>query len=172
MIAGVETINAKFARADWTPIVLLRESIDAAGLAGIYRAGDLCLVSSLQDGMNLVAKEFIACNVDEQGVLVLSRLTGAADEIDDAILINPFNVDGVVEGLRRAIAMPLPERRARMQRMRRQLRRATIFDWLEAILARVADLADHVGPPNASRPSRSIGERTTRPSSPPDVSVA
>jgi trehalose-6-phosphate synthase len=91
--------------------------------------------------MNLVAKEYIACNVDEQGVLVLSRFTGAAAEIDDAILINPFNVDGVVAGLRRAVTMPPEERRARMQRMRRQLRRATIFDWLEAILARVDELA-------------------------------
>jgi trehalose 6-phosphate synthase len=172
VIAGVEIINAKFARDDWTPIVLLRESIDAAGLAGLYRAGDLCLVSSLQDGMNLVAKEFIACNVDEQGVLVLSRLTGAADEIEDAILINPFNVDGVVDGLRRAIAMPLPERRARMQRMRAHLARATIFDWLEAILARVADLADAGTRAAGSRPRRAIAEQAARPSSPPDVSVA
>jgi trehalose-6-phosphate synthase len=91
--------------------------------------------------MNLVAKEFVACQVDEQGVLVLSRFTGAAEEIDDAVLINPFNVDGFVAGLKRAVEMPLDERRARMRRMRAQLHRATIFDWLEAILARVDELA-------------------------------
>jgi len=141
VVAGVKAINERFGDEHWTPIVLINENVDAAGLASIYRAGDVCLVSSLQDGMNLVAKEYIACNVDEQGVLVLSRFTGAAAEIDDAILINPFNVDGVVAGLRRAVTMPREERRARMQRMRRQLRRATIFDWLDAILARVDELA-------------------------------
>jgi alpha,alpha-trehalose-phosphate synthase [UDP-forming] len=141
VIAGVKAINEKFAEDGWTPLVLINENVDAAGLASLYRAGDVCLVSSLQDGMNLVAKEYIACNVDEQGVLVLSRFTGAAAEIDDAVLINPFNVDGVVAGLRRAVTMPPEERRTRMQRMRRQLRRATIFDWLEAILARVDELA-------------------------------
>jgi alpha,alpha-trehalose-phosphate synthase [UDP-forming] len=141
VVSGVQAINEKFGDEQWTPIVLINENVDAAGLASIYRAGDVCLVSSLQDGMNLVAKEYIACNVDEHGVLVLSRFTGAASEIDDAILINPFNVDGVVAGLRRAVTMPAAERRARMQRMRRQLRRATIFDWLEAILARVDELA-------------------------------
>jgi alpha,alpha-trehalose-phosphate synthase [UDP-forming] len=141
VVASVAAINEKFGDDEWTPIVLINENVDAAGLASIYRAGDICLVSSLQDGMNLVAKEYIACNVDEQGVLVLSRFTGAACEIDDAILINPFNVDGVVAGLRRAVNMPADERRARMRRMRNQLRRATIFDWLEAILARVDELA-------------------------------
>jgi alpha,alpha-trehalose-phosphate synthase [UDP-forming] len=157
VIAGVEAINAKFGDDDWTPIVLINENVDAAGLASIYRAGDLCLVSSLQDGMNLVAKEYIACNVDEQGVLVLSRFTGAADEIGDAVLINPFNVDGVVAGLRNAVTMSREERRARMRRMREQLRRATIFDWLEAILTRVDELA---APPTRVRPA---ADRSARP---------
>lgn len=141
VISGVDLINAKFGRHDWTPIVLVHETVDAARLAAIYRAADLCLVSSLQDGMNLVAKEFIACNVDERGVLVLSRFTGAAEEIEDAVFINPFNVDGVVAGLRRAVAMPRGERQARMQRMRTRLANATIFDWLETILARVDELS-------------------------------
>jgi trehalose 6-phosphate synthase len=150
VVSGVAAINERWGTPEWTPIVLRHESIGAEELAAIYRAGDLCLVSSLQDGMNLVAKEFLACNVDQQGVLVLSRLTGAAEEIEDALLINPFNVDGVVEGLREAIAMPAEERRARMSRMRGRLRTATIFDWLEAILARVDDLAV---PVEGARPS-------------------
>ncbi|HEY0778196.1 MAG TPA: trehalose-6-phosphate synthase [Gemmatirosa sp.] len=138
LVAG---INRRWGTPDWTPIVYVHENVRAAELAAMYRAADLCLVSSLQDGMNLVAKEFVACNVDEHGVLVLSRLTGAAEEIYGAVLINPFNVDGFVQGLRDAIAMPIAERRRRMRGMRDQLRRATIFDWLEAILARVAELA-------------------------------
>jgi trehalose 6-phosphate synthase len=91
--------------------------------------------------MNLVAKEFVACQLDEHGVLLLSRLTGAAEEIDGAILINPFNVDGVAGAIREALAMPLEDRRRRMREMRDGLHRATIFDWLEAVLARVDELA-------------------------------
>jgi len=144
VVTRVRRINDRFATGDWTPILLIKENVDAELLASIYRAGDLCLVSSLQDGMNLVAKEFVACQVDEQGVLVLSRFTGAAEEIEEAVLINPFNVDGFVAGLKQAVDMPLEERRSRMRRMRDQLHRSTIFDWLEAILARVDELA---GPP-------------------------
>ncbi|GLC27080.1 alpha,alpha-trehalose-phosphate synthase (UDP-forming) [Roseisolibacter agri] len=147
VLASVAAINARWSTPEWTPIVLFHENIGAEELAAIYRAGDLCLVSSLQDGMNLVAKEFVACNVDEQGVLVLSRLTGAAEEIEGAVLINPFNVDGVVAGLREAIAMPQAQRRARMRAMRARLRRATIFDWLASILARVDELAPPAAEP-------------------------
>jgi trehalose 6-phosphate synthase len=150
VLSTVEAINARWGTPEWTPIVLFHENVSAADLAAIYRAGDLCLVSSLQDGMNLVAKEFVACNVDEQGVLVLSRLTGAAEEIEGAVLVNPFNVDGMVAGLREAIDMPMAERRRRMRAMRAHLRRATIFDWLSAILARVDELA----PPTAERALR------------------
>jgi alpha,alpha-trehalose-phosphate synthase [UDP-forming] len=152
VVSGVAAINDRWGTPDWTPLVLRHESIGAEELAAIYRAGDLCLVSSLQDGMNLVAKEFLACNVDQQGVLVLSRLTGAAEEIEDAVLINPFNVDGVVEGLREAIAMAPEERRTRMSRMRARLRQATIFDWLEAILARVDELAPRAGDRSLAAP--------------------
>ncbi len=156
----VTGINERWGTPGWTPIVYLHKNVPAAELAAMYRAADLCLVSSLQDGMNLVAKEFVACNVDEHGVLVLSRLTGAAEEIYGAVLINPFNVDGFVQGLRDAITMPAAERRRRMRGMRDQLKRATIFDWLESILARVAELAP---PADAveSTPSRSTGARTS-----------
>jgi trehalose-6-phosphate synthase len=107
----------------------------------MYRAADVCLVSSLQDGMNLVAKEFVACQLDERGVLLLSRLTGAAEEIEGAILINPFNVDAFASAIREALAMPAEERRRRMRGMREALHHATIFDWLASVLARVDELA-------------------------------
>ncbi|HEX6535993.1 MAG TPA: trehalose-6-phosphate synthase [Gemmatimonadaceae bacterium] len=136
MVTAVMNINARYRTEHWTPIVLVHENVSAEMLAGVYRAADLCLVSSLQDGMNLVAKEFVACQLEERGVLVLSRFTGAAEEIDGAVLINPFNLDGFVEGIRRAINMSDGERRVRMHRMRTQLRERTIFDWLAAILER------------------------------------
>jgi trehalose 6-phosphate synthase len=141
VVSTVDEINARHGSPGWTPLVLIHENVDADTLASIYRAGDVCLVSSLQDGMNLVAKEFIACQVDEQGVLVLSRFAGASEEIAGALLINPFDVDGFVAGLHQAFSMPTEERRRRMHAMREQLRSSTIFDWLESILARVDTLA-------------------------------
>ena len=129
-------INERYGTPDWTPIVLVHENVDADLLAAVYRAADLCIVSSLQDGMNLVAKEFVACQVEERGVLLLSRFTGSAEEIEGAVLINPFNVDGFVSAIRTALEMSPDERRRRMHRMRRQLRSSTIFDWLDAILTR------------------------------------
>jgi len=149
--ARVAALNARFGTATWTPIVVLSEAIPATELAAIYRAADLCLVSSLQDGMNLVAKEFVACQLDERGVLVLSRFTGAAEEIEGAVLINPFNVDGVAAAIRSALAMPVAERSARMHEMRRRLRQATVFDWLDGVTARVASMAGapSVGVPGA-----------------------
>ncbi len=137
---GVQALNTRYGSADWTPIVLVNENVDAELLAGVYRAADICLISSLQDGMNLVAKEFIASQVDERGVLLLSRFAGAAEEIDGAVLINPFNVDGFVSALRTALEMPADERRRRIRRMRRRIENNTIFDWLESILARGSDI--------------------------------
>jgi trehalose 6-phosphate synthase len=133
-------INQRFGNADWTPIILINENVDSDLLAAVYRAADLCIVSSLQDGMNLVAKEFVACQVEERGVLLLSRFTGSAEEIDGAVLINPFNVDGFVAAIRTALDMPMDERKRRMRRMRRQVTDSTIFDWLESILAKSGEI--------------------------------
>jgi trehalose 6-phosphate synthase len=140
VMQSVMRVNEKFGTADWTPIVLINENVDADLLAGVYRAADLCIVSSLQDGMNLVAKEFVACQLDERGVLILSRFTGSAEEIDGAMLINPFNVDGFVSAIRGALEMSPDERRRRMHRMRKQLHNSTIFDWLDTILARSTEI--------------------------------
>ena len=135
-----QAINRKHGCDGWTPLVLINQNVDAELLAAAYRAADLCLVSSLQDGMNLVAKEFIASQVDERGVLVLSRFTGAAEDMEGAVMINPFNPDGFAASLRHALAMPLAERAERMRRMRQQLANHTIFDWVDAILGRAAAL--------------------------------
>jgi alpha,alpha-trehalose-phosphate synthase [UDP-forming] len=140
VIQSIMTTNSRFGTPDWTPIVLINENVDSDLLAGVYRAADICIVSSLQDGMNLVAKEFVACQVDERGVLILSRFTGSAEEIDGAMLINPFNVDGFVAAIRTALEMSPEERKRRMHRMRRQLNNSTIFDWLGSILSRATEI--------------------------------
>jgi alpha,alpha-trehalose-phosphate synthase [UDP-forming] len=147
MISTVERINRRFRTPGWTPILLVNRNVAAEKLAAIYRAADMCMVSSLQDGMNLVAKEFIACQLDDRGVLVLSKFTGAAEEVEGAVLVNPFNIDGFVDGIRSAFDMPMEERRARMRGMRKMLRDSTIFDWLEAILSRAARLMGEVPAP-------------------------
>jgi len=137
---AVLDVNRKFGSPDWTPIVLINENVDSDLLASVYRAADVCIVSSLQDGMNLVAKEFVACQLDEKGVLLLSRFTGSAEEIEGAVLINPFNIDGFVSAIRTALEMPVDERKRRMRKMRKQLRDSTIFDWLDSILARSSEI--------------------------------
>lgn len=149
-------INERFGTPDWTPIVMVNSNVDSDLLAAVYRAADLCLVSSLQDGMNLVAKEFIAAQVESRGVLVLSRFTGAAEEIDDAVLVNPFNLDGFAAAIRTALDMSPGERHRRMRRMRAQLRRTTIFDWLDSILARSTEIIreQDEAPPRA----RAVGD--------------
>jgi trehalose-6-phosphate synthase len=136
--SAVSEINARFGTPEWTPIVLL-DAMPPEELVAIYRAADVCLVSSLQDGMNLVSKEFVACQVDERGVLVLSRFTGAAEAIDGPVLVNPFNVDGFAAGIRTALEMLPRERRRRMHAMREQLRGATVFDWLRSIEASITE---------------------------------
>jgi trehalose 6-phosphate synthase len=100
----------------------------------LYRLADFCIVSSLHDGMNLVAKEFVAARDDEDGVLVLSALAGAARELRDALIINPYGVDDFAEALARALAMPKDERRARMQAMRRVVAGRNVFSWASEIL--------------------------------------
>jgi trehalose-6-phosphate synthase len=131
---AVAALNARFGTPSWTPIAVLGEAMPPTELAALYRAADLCLVSSLQDGMNLVAK-----------VLVLSRFTGAAEEIEGAVLVNPFNVDGFAAGIRLALEMRPAERARRMREMRERLRRATVFDWLDAVMTRVDATSGAVG---------------------------
>jgi alpha,alpha-trehalose-phosphate synthase [UDP-forming] len=133
-------VNARFGRPGWMPIRLVRESLDQATLAAYYRAADVCIVSPLQDGMNLVAKEFVACQEGRFGVLVLSRFAGAAREMREALLVNPYDIGATAETLRRAIRLPVPERERRLTALRRRLRRNSIQDWADDIFAEVASL--------------------------------
>jgi trehalose 6-phosphate synthase len=103
-------------------------------LVALYRLAHFCIVSTLHDGMNLVAKEFVAARDDERGVLVLSNLAGAAQELDTAILINPYDVSGFADALLAAIDMPLDEQQVRMRRMRRVVAGRNVFGWASDIL--------------------------------------
>ena len=135
-----ERINQRFQTASWKPIVLIQRQCDHEEVDRWYRAADLCLVTSLHDGMNLVAKEFLAARDDEDGVLVLSKFTGAAIELRDALLVNPYDIIGVAEAIHQAIEMSRTERRGRMQRMRKYLMEHNVYHWAANILGDLREL--------------------------------
>jgi len=126
----VSDVNGRHGEADWTPIRYLNKGYGQAVLAGLYRTAQVGVVTPLHDGMNLVAKEYVAAqNPADPGVLVLSKFAGAANELDTALLVNPHDVDGMARLLAMALSMPLTERRMRHEAMMDRLRRHTIGDW-------------------------------------------
>jgi trehalose-6-phosphate synthase len=131
---AVQLINDGFAERGWKPILYLSRHHDHRELWSHYRSADFCMVTSLHDGMNLVAKEFVSTRDDDDGVLILSRFTGAARELRDAILVNPYDVGEMAEAIRTAIEMPAAERTARMRRMRGLVREHNIYRWAGMLL--------------------------------------
>jgi trehalose 6-phosphate synthase/phosphatase len=130
----VGAANGQFGTASWTPIHYLNRSAGPEELALLYRDADVALVTPLRDGMNLVAKEYVASQVEEPGVLILSRLAGAAETMREALQVNPYNVDAVAENLHLALTMDLAERTARMSALRQRERRHDVHAWLEGFL--------------------------------------
>jgi trehalose-6-phosphate synthase len=137
-LTEVERINKLFATADWKPIVLIGKHQPPEQVFELYRAADFCIVNSLHDGMNLVAKEFVAARDDEDGVLILSTFAGAARELVEAILVNPFDVGETAAAIRRAIDMPREQRRQRMQLMRRTIKENNVYRWAGRMLTDAA----------------------------------
>jgi trehalose 6-phosphate synthase/phosphatase len=135
----VGRVNGRFATASWSPIQYLYRSIGHERLAEMYRDADVALVTPLRDGMNLVAKEFVACQVDDPGVLVLSRFAGAADGMAEALLVNPYDLDGVAEALHRALCMDEPERRRRMTDLRAREAEHDVHSWVDTLLRTAAE---------------------------------
>jgi trehalose 6-phosphate synthase len=131
----VEAINARWGSAEWVPVVLLKKHYGQTDLCALHRLSRLLVVNSLHDGMNLVAKEFVASRFDEDGVLLLSKFTGAFREIDDAIGINPFAIDETAAAMHHALTMAPAERIRRMQRMREHVREHNVYRWAGKILS-------------------------------------
>jgi len=127
-------VNGRFTTARWSPIRYLYRSIPRERLCGLYRDAEVALVTPLRDGMNLVAKEFVACQVGDPGVLVLSRLTGAAETMREALLVNPFDVDATASAIQRALAMSEEERASRIASLRRRERRNDVEAWVDSFL--------------------------------------
>jgi trehalose 6-phosphate synthase len=127
--AEAERINWKFKTKEWKPIVYIEKHHTHEEIAPFYKTADMCLVTSLHDGMNLVAKEFVASRDDERGTLILSRFTGAARELRDALLVNPYDSEQLADSIRFAIEMPPSEQIRRMQAMRQTLAEQNVYAW-------------------------------------------
>lgn len=130
VLSETERINARFAIDGVGPIELLTERLDHDVLTALYRAADVFVVSSLDDGMNLVCKEYVAARNDEQGVLMLSRHAGAAEELREAVIVDSRDIDQVKQALHRALSMSAAEQRGRMRALRSTVRRANVYRWV------------------------------------------
>jgi trehalose 6-phosphate synthase len=131
----VGEINGEFTRPGWVPLHYFFRSLDRNELLAYYRTAEVMLTTSWKDGMNLVAKEYCTCNLEETGVLVLSEFAGATAQLHrHALLVNPHDIEGVGDAIQRAVTMPLEERRHRMRRLRQIIRRQDIFWWVDAFL--------------------------------------
>ena len=146
----VEAINRRYSEAGG-PIRYRKSALKMRRLVALFRLADFCIVSSLHDGMNLVAKEFVAARDDLDGVLVLSELAGAVQELHDAVIINPYDVEGFADALERAVDMPLDERQHRMGAMRRVVAGRDIFSWASDILEGLEGLDPKALPPVPGR---------------------
>ncbi len=129
VLAEAARINQRFQKGDWKPIVLLARQHSHQEIARYYRAANFCLVTSLHDGMNLVSKEYVAARPDLDGVLILSRFAGSAAELQDALIVNPYDTEEVAEAIHSALEMSAEEKAARMQQMRNQVREHNIYRW-------------------------------------------
>jgi len=133
-------VNERFGSGDYRPVVLLRRHHEPPSVFRFYRAADLCYVSSLHDGMNLVAKEFVAAREDERGVLVLSRFTGAARELTEALVVNPYDLEEASSALAAALTMSVDEQRVRMRAMRTFVAEFNVYRWAGRMLVDAARL--------------------------------
>ncbi|HEX4377967.1 MAG TPA: trehalose-6-phosphate synthase, partial [Steroidobacteraceae bacterium] len=133
-LSEVNRINERFATGEWKPIVLIGKHQPPEQVFELYRAADFCVVNSLHDGMNLVAKEFVSARDDEDGVLILSTFAGASRELVEALLVNPFDVAETAAAMKRAVEMPREQRRRRMQLMRRTVQENNVYRWAGRML--------------------------------------
>lgn len=138
--AEVYRINRRLQTEIWKPIVLFSRYHSHREIEPFYKAADFCMVTSLHDGMNLVAKEFVAARDDQDGVLILSQFTGASHELKDTLLVNPYDTTQTAELIRRALEMPLEERQARMRRMRKVVRDHNVYRWAAELISELSEI--------------------------------
>ncbi len=150
----VGEINGKLGTPEWTPLVYINRSIERTELVGLYKLADVCWVGPLRDGMNLVAKEYVACQPEGDGVLVLSEFAGAAAEMGEALLINPFDEERTAATIQRALALDDQERRQRMMTLHHRVLRNNVFRWGERFLGALQEAASERGRYIDTQPKR------------------
>jgi trehalose 6-phosphate synthase len=133
----VEDINCRRRSSRWKPIVYIKEHLSPFTVTALHRLASFCLVSSLHDGMNLVAKEFVSSRVDGDGVLILSRFAGAARELSDALQVNPYSLDDMAKSIKAALNMSKKERRRRMSSLRAIVQANDIYCWASSIISQI-----------------------------------
>jgi len=138
--AEADRINWRFQSGNWRPIILLQRHFSHAEIEPYYRCADFCMVTSLHDGMNLVAKEFVVSREDEQGALILSTFAGASRELRDALLVNPYDTEQMADMIKAAIEMEPEERQLRMKRMRSVVRENNIYKWAADIITELTQI--------------------------------
>ena len=132
----ISQINGEFSESSWVPVHYIHRHLERPELLALYRAADIALITPLKDGMNLVAKEFCATQIGDEGVLVLSEFAGAADQLRrGAVLVNPYDTEKVAGAIYQAFHMSPRERKTRMRKMRRKLRREDVFRWCNRFCA-------------------------------------
>ena len=135
-----DRINWRFKTKEWQPIVFLKKHHSHEEIRPFYETSDLCMVTSLHDGMNLVAKEYISARNDESGVLILSQFTGASRELRDALIVNPYDIEEMAEAIRTALEMSVSEQKVRMQAMRETLKNRNIYYWAANLITALAQV--------------------------------
>ena len=138
--AEADRINWRFQTGKWRPIVFLKRQHTHKEIQKYYRTADLCMVTALHDGMNLVAKEFVAAREDEQGVLILSQFTGAARELRDALIVNPYDIEKVANAVHQALVMQPEDRKLRMQHMRRVVKENNVYRWAGNLITELSEI--------------------------------
>ncbi len=138
--AEADRINWRFQNGRWRPIVFLMRQHSHQEIQRFYRTADLCMVTALHDGMNLVAKEFLVARHDEQGVLILSQFTGAARELRDALIVNPYDTEQLADAIHSSLGMDPEERQRRMQRMRSMVKENNVYRWAGNLIAELCDI--------------------------------
>ncbi|OGB87976.1 hypothetical protein A3J44_04670 [candidate division WOR-1 bacterium RIFCSPHIGHO2_02_FULL_45_12] len=136
----IEKKNSKYTNGAWRPIIYLKEYFTPEEIKPYYRLGDICVVSSLHDGMNLVAKEYVAAKNDLAGVLLLSKFTGAARELTEALQINPYAIEEFADSLKTACVMPPEEQKRRMESMRKVVADNNVYKWAASIITNLTEL--------------------------------
>lgn len=141
VIAEAQRINQRFGNNTWEPIILLNEHFSHVELNPLYAIADVCMVTSLHDGMNLVAKEFIAAQSDKKGMLILSQFAGAAKELKDALIVNPYSAEETSSALYLALNMTAKEKALRMDRMRKIVMNYNVYRWSAELIKSIVDIA-------------------------------